>query len=199
LNNSGPANPGKSPNAADDFVTVAKVFKPQGRKGEVAAGLFTDFPKLFASRKRLFALDAHGHRRELELEDHWPHKGHVILKFKGIDSISDAEALAGCEIQIPRSERAALQGDAVYVSDLIGCTVYDSGREVGRIENVQFGAGEAPLLVVKGAKEYLVPFAGEYLEKILPEQKRIEMKLPEGMLELDAPVTAEEKQRQKSK
>lgn len=199
MNNSGQANPGKNPSAADDFLTVAKVLKPQGRKGEVAAGLFTDFPELFASRKRLFALDASGHRRELELEDHWPHKGHVILKFKGIDSISAAEALAGCEIQIPRSERAALQGDAVYVSDLIGCMVYDSGREVGRIEDVQFGAGEAPLLVVKGAKEYLVPFAGQYLEKILPEQKRIEMKLPEGMLELDAPVTAAEKQRQRSK
>lgn len=197
MNNPGPANPGKSPSAADDFVTVAKVFKPQGRKGEVAAGLFTDFPELFASRKRLFALDAGGHRRELELEDHWPHKGRVILKFKGIDSISDAETLAGCEIQIPRSERAPLEGDAVYVSDLIGCAVYDSGRLVGRIEDVQFGAGEAPLLVVKGEKEFLVPFAGEYLEKILPEQKRIEMKLPEGMLELDAPLTAEEKKQQK--
>jgi 16S rRNA processing protein RimM len=199
LNNSGPANPAQGPGTTDDFVTVAKVAKPQGRKGEVAAALLTDFPELFATRKRLFALDAGGHRRELELEDHWPHKGRIILKFKGIDSISDAETLAGQEIQIPRSERAALEGSAVYLSDLIGCAVYDAGRQVGRIEDVQFGAGEAPLLVVKGAKEYLIPFAGEYLEKLLPEQKRIEMKLPQGMLELDAPVTAEERQRQRSK
>lgn len=198
MNNSGPANPAQGSGATDDFVTVAKVARPQGRKGEVAAALLTDFPELFATRKRLFALDASGHRRELELEDYWPHKGRIILKFKGIDSISDAETLAGQEIQIPRQERAALEGDAVYLSDLIGCTVYDAGRQVGRVEDVQFGAGEAPLLVVKGVKEYLIPFAGEYLEKVLPEQKRIEMKLPEGMLELDAPVTAKEKQRQRS-
>ena len=209
MNNSAPANQDKSPGAADDFVTVARVTKTQGRRGEVAATLLTDFPELFASRKRLYALDARAQhrelelrdarqeRRELELEAHWLHKGQVVLKFKGIDSIDDAEALIGSEIQVQRSERAGLEGDTVYVSDLIGCTVYDSGRQIGRIEDVQFGAGEAPLLVIKGAKEYLVPFAGEYLEKVLLEQKRVEMKLPEGMLDLDGPLSAEEKKRQK--
>jgi 16S rRNA processing protein RimM len=52
---------------------------------------------------------------------------------------------------------------------------------------------------VKGEKEYLVPFAGEYLEKVLLEQKRVEMKLPEGMLDLDAPLSQEEKRQQKQK
>jgi 16S rRNA processing protein RimM len=208
LNKRDPANQDKSPGAADDFVTIARVTKTQGRRGEVAATLLTDFPELFTSRKRLYALDARERRelelcdarqerRELELEDHWFHKGQVVLKFKGVDSIDDAETLVGSEIQVPRSERAALEDDTVYVSDLIGCTVFDSGRQIGRIEDVQFGAGEAPLLVIKGAKEYLVPFAGEYLEKVLLEQKRVEMKLPEGMLDLDAPLSADEKKQQK--
>ena len=105
----------------------------------------------------------------------------------------------GSEIQIPRSERAALGSDEFYVSDLIGCTVTDSGREIGRIKDVQFGSGEAPLLVIEGEKEYLVPFAAAYIEKIALEQKRLEMKLPEGMLELDAPLNQEEKQRQHEK
>jgi len=193
LNNPGSANEGRRPAGEDEFVTIARVLRPQGRKGEVTAALLTDFPELFASRKRLFLLDEHGHRREVELEAHWFHKNQVVLKFKDVNSISDAEELTGCEVQAPRSERAVLEQGASYVSDLVGCTVYDSGREIGTVQAVQFGAGEAPLLVVKGAKEYLVPFAAEYIEKFLAEQKRLEMKLPEGMLELDAPLKNEEK------
>ena len=64
---------------------------------------------------------------ELDLDEHWFHKGMVVLKFAGVDSISDAETLVGSEIQIPRSERAALGSDEFYVSDLTGCTVTDSG------------------------------------------------------------------------
>ena len=192
-----------------EFVTIARVAKTQGRHGEVAATLLTDFPELFETRRKLFALGESGkgdqggaaqpNRRKLELDEHWFHKGMVVLKFAGVDSISDAEALVGSEIQIPRSERAALGNDEFYVSDLIGCTVSDSSREIGRIKDVQFGSGEAPLLVIEGEKEYLVPFAAAYIEKIALEQKRLEMKLPAGMLELDAPLSQEEKQRQHEK
>jgi len=196
-----------------EFVTIARVAKTQGRHGEVAATLLTDFPELFETRRKLFALGgaastkqsvaAEPNRRKLDLDEHWFHKGMVVLKFAGVDSISDAETLVGSEIQVPRSERAALGSDEFYVSDLIGCTVTDSGREigrvVGRVRDVQFGSGEAPLLVIEGEKEYLVPFAAAYIEKIALEQKRLEMKLPEGLLELDAPLNQEEKQRQHKK
>jgi 16S rRNA processing protein RimM len=193
-----------------EFVTIARVSKTQGRHGEVAATLLTDFPELFATRKKLFALGggaAQGGgasgtkttRRKLDLDEHWFHKGMVVLKFAGVDSISEAETLVGSEIQVPRSERAALGNDEFYVSDLIGCVVTDSGREIGRIKDVQFGSGEAPLLVIEGEKEYLVPFAAAYIQNIALEQKRLEMRLPEGMLELDAPLSGEEKQRQHEK
>lgn len=179
----------------DGFVTIAKVTKTQGRNGEVAATLLTDFPERFASRKRLFAWAGSGEtRRELELQEHWFHKGQVVLKFSGVDSISDAETLLGCEIQIPAGERVELQDGSLYVSDLVGCTLLDSGRTIGKIADVQFGSGEAPLLVVQGEKEYLIPFAAGFIDRIELEQKRICMRLPPGMLELDAPLSEEEKQ-----
>jgi 16S rRNA processing protein RimM len=193
-------------NEEAEFVTIARVSKTQGRHGEVAAILLTDFPELFDTRRKLFALGGSGlkqsgaaERRQLELDEHWFHKGMVVLKFAGVDSISDAETLVGSEIQVPRSQRAVLGSDEFFVSDLIGCTVIDSGREIGRVKDVQFGSGEAPLLVIEGEKEYLVPFAAAYIQKIALEQKRLEMKLPEGMLELDAPLSQEEKRRQHEK
>jgi len=164
------------------------VLKPQGRRGEVAAELHTDFPERFAERKRLYALAPDGSRREVELESHWRHKGGVILKFRGVESISAAEELAGCEIQIPGEQRAQLEAGAEYVSDLVGCAVFEVSRqprELGTITNVFFGAGEAPLLEVRGnGAELLIPFAQEYVKQLDRGGKRLEVVLPEGMLEL---------------
>ncbi len=137
-------------------------------------------------------------RRELEVEDLWPHKGLIVLKFRGVDSMNDAELLIGSELQVPSAERANLDAGWTYVSDLIGSTVLDHGGEVGRIEDVQFGAGEAPLLIVANSagRKFDVPFAEAYLEGIDAAQRQVRMNLPDGMLEVNAPVTAEEKQEQ---
>jgi len=145
---------------------------------------------------KLLALPSEtGGSRELEVEELWPHKGLLVLKFAGVDSISEAEALVGCELQVPRSQRSRLQAGWNYVSDLIGCAVLDHGREIGRIEDVQFGAGEAPLLIVRDAakRPLEVPFAEAYLDSVDVERKQVRMNLPEGLLEVNAPLTAEEK------
>ena len=150
---------------------------------------------------RVWALGEDGTRRELTVEQSWPHRGSLVLKFAGIDSISSAEDLQGCELQVPEDQRAQLDPGWNFVSDLVGCVVFDSGREIGRVEDLRFGAGEAPLLVVKaGAQEYEIPYAEAYLQSVDVPGKRIRMILPEGMLEVSAPLTAEEKQeQQKSK
>jgi len=148
---------------------------------------------------RLWALADDGSRRELSIEELWPHKSYMVLKFAGVDSISEAEALVGCELQVPGTERAELEPGWSYVSDLVGCAVFDGDREIGWVQDIQFGAGEAPLLVIKsGSKEYEVPYAEAYLTSTDLEHKKICMKLPEGMLEVNAPLTAEEKEQQHS-
>jgi 16S rRNA processing protein RimM len=184
-----------------EFITLARVIKTQGRLGEVAAEIHSDVPDRFAVGMKLYALDAQNAHRELQIEDLWPHKGLLVLKFAGVDSMNDAEVLIGAELQVPRGERAELERGWNYVSDLVGCAVIDDGREIGRIEDVQFGAGEAPLLVVvsksAGAgKKFEVPFAEAYLEGVDTAQKLVRMNLPEGMLEINSPMTAEEKTQQ---
>jgi 16S rRNA processing protein RimM len=134
----------------------------------------------------------------LQVEEHWFHKGHIVLKFAGVDSISDAERLAGIELQIPAEERAELEAGAAYISDLVGCEVVNRGSVVGVVADVQFGAGEAPLLVVKrGEQEFLVPYAEAFLKSADLAARRIEFELPEGLLEVQSPLNDEEKRRQK--
>ena len=177
---------------------------PQGRRGEVLAKLHTDFPERFEERRQLSGLAANGSRRELQVEEHWFHKGGVVLKFAGVETISDAEQLAGLELQVPLEQRAELEAGAAYVSDVVGCEVWirNAQQLLGTVSEVQFGAGEAPLLVVRakiGAEqEILVPYAEEFLKAVDFQQRRIEMELPEGLLALESPLSGEEKQQQKA-
>jgi 16S rRNA processing protein RimM len=205
-----------TPGTSGVFITLARVKKTQGRRGEVAVEVHTDVPGRFAQGMKLFALPAEAQagrlagliggnekRRELEVEDLWPHKEWLVLKFLGVDSMTEAEALIGCELQVPLSPRADLGAGWNYVSDLVGCTVLDQGHEIGRIADVQFGAGEAPLLVVvDGAgKKFDVPFAEAYLKGVEGigvdlDRREVRMNLPQGMLEINASLTAEEKREQ---
>jgi len=190
-----------SPEANGEFITLARVVKTQGRRGEVAAEMHSDVPGRFAAGMKFFVLPkSQDSRRELEVEDLWPHKGLLVLKFRGVDSIFDAELLIGSELQVLSTQRADLEPGWNYISDLIGCVVLDQSREIGRIEDVQFGAGEAPLLMVANAvgKKFEVPFAEAYLEGVDTVQRQVRMNLPEGMLEINAPVTAEETKEQQS-
>jgi 16S rRNA processing protein RimM len=189
---------------AEKWVWLARIRRPQGRKGEVVADILTDFPEKFEERRQLWLLpEAAGTGassrpattpapREVELAAHWLHKGGVVLHFAGVDSISAAETLAGLVVAIPLAERAPLDDGEVYVADLIGCALVDvAGAEpvtVGEIEDVDRTAGPVALLVVRGASgEVLIPFAKSYLRKIDLEGKRVEMALPEGLADLNAP------------
>jgi 16S rRNA processing protein RimM len=189
----------QKPETSGDFVTLARVVKTQGRRGEVAGEIYSDVPERFAPGMKLLALPREPNkiRRELEVQDFWPHKGLLVFKFAGVDSISEAETLVGCELQVPQSQRSELPAGWNYVSDLVGCSVLDLGRDLGRIEDVEFGAGEAPLLIVRDvARRVEVPFAEAYLDSVDLERRQVRMNLPEGLLEVNAPLTAEEKREQ---
>jgi 16S rRNA processing protein RimM len=186
--------------APEDWVHLARIRHPQGRKGEVFADILTDFPEKFAERKQLWLLGTSGAGggalpREVELIAHWPHKGGIVLHFAGVDSITAAETLKGLTVALPRTERAALDEDEFYIGDLIGCALIDVAAAepvtVGTIEEVDRTAGPVALLVVQGTSgEVLVPFAKSFLRKIDLEAKRVEMALPAGLVDLNAPGKA---------
>jgi 16S rRNA processing protein RimM len=184
--------------SSPEFITVARVIKTQGRRGEVAVETHSDIAGRFKVGSKLSVLTKDDSRHELEIEDVWPHKRYLILKFAGIDSIADAEPLVECELQVSRTERSQLGPGWTYVSDLVGCKVFEAGHEIGKIIEVRLGAGEAPLLIVEaGEKKYEIPYAEAYLQSVDLNGRRIKMMLPDGLLELDAPLTAEEKEQQR--
>jgi 16S rRNA processing protein RimM len=189
------------PHAA--WVLLARIVRPQGRRGEVLADIFTDFPEHFTKRKRVFLRPSPETvpetMREAKVESHWLHKGRVVLKLAQVDSIADAELLRGFEVVIPREERMPLDGDAVYISDLLGVRVIDVSRgraqDAGEITNVEpEGTGPAMLVIRTSAGEELrIPFVRAYLKKIDLEGRRMEMDLPLGLLAMQAPLSEQER------
>ena len=189
------------------FLAVARVLRPQGRRGELTAEVLTDFPERFHQRRRLYLIPPEqvGTRpREVELENFWFLRSRIILKFKGIDSINEAEAIRGYTVAIPAEERAPLESGSVYAADLIGCHVIDLNHDsldVGEVVDLDRGSSlSTELLVVRrrglrgSAREVLIPLVREYLVRMDPEHGRVEMRLPDGLLDINAPMTEEEKQ-----
>ena len=190
----------ETPDSHEQWVWLARIRRPQGRKGEVFCEILTDFPEKFRERRKLWLLGASEdarppqprYARAVQLIHHWLHKGGVVLHFAGTESISDAEQLTGTIVAIPREERAALADGEVYIADLVGCVLVNvadpaAPAMVGEIEDVERNVGPVPILMVRGATgEVLVPFAKDYLRSVNLEGKRVEMALPEGLVDLNA-------------
>jgi 16S rRNA processing protein RimM len=124
--------------------------------------------------------------RLLEVERSWIHGGNVVLKFRGVDSRTDAEALEGAEIWIPMEARPPAPDGEFYLSDLIGCKVLTrEGKELGDVEGWQEYGGP-PLLEVGGAREILIPFVRAICVDIDQAARRITVDLPEGLEELNS-------------
>ena len=169
----------------NDLISIARIARPQGLRGEVIADLLTDFPERFARLDRAYVKRSNGELLILELENSRPHKGRVALKFAGYDSINAAEELRGASVMITRDQLVELPEDTYYDFDLIDCEVTTmDGERLGRVAQVQ-NYGAAPLLTVRdGKRELLIPLVLSICVEIDTAQKRIVLNPPEGLLDL---------------
>lgn len=170
----------------DDLITVARIARPQGIRGEVIAELLTDFPERFAKLTELRLGWPNGKTAVIGLEKARPHQGRILLKLQGYDSRDEAENLRDARVLVTRNQLVQLPADSYYDFDLVDCLVTTAtGLAVGKVAGVQnFGA--APLLVVKDedGKERLIPLASSICTEVDVVNKRIVIEPPEGLLEL---------------
>lgn len=199
----------KPPAEDQNWVQVARILRPRGNKGEVLAELFTDFPARLSSRLQIFLRQAQNEPRAIGLQNFWVdrnHPEHGIFHFEGCSSIDAAEKFRGFEVLIPIVDRVKLPVGKYFVSDLIGCSVFENPvtqtklsspacameeapRMVGTVQDVYFpgeGTAGTPLLQVQtAAGELLVPLAEDICRRIDVAARRIDVTLPEGLSDLN--------------
>ena len=170
----------------DRAILVGVLARTQGNRGEVIVNLETDFPEeRFREGAQLMTRRADGTPATLEVASMRMHQGRPVIKFAGVESMDDAERLAGCELRIDEDETEPLPAGQYYHRDLIGCTVVtEGGEQVGTVSAVEGDRGAARL-VVKGRRgEVLIPLAETICAIDIP-QRRITVRPPEGLLELN--------------
>lgn len=197
--------------STSDWVPVAHLLRPQGRRGELLAEPLTDLPEIF-STSREFLLASPGGQSpapgdsRIQVQEHWfptgNNAGRVVLKLSGCDSISDAEGLSGMHLLIARHQLPTLDADTFFVGDLVGCTVFDSNSPIGIVSAVEFPTGPdgrtrledaAPLLAIDSPRlpqddatepePLLIPFVRAWLDSVDIPARRIDMRLPSGLVD----------------
>ncbi len=168
----------------EDLITIAKLVKPRGLRGEIVADILTDFPERFDNLKRVAIVHPNGETTEIEIEKFWFQKNRIVLKFAGFDSIEAAETLRGSEICVAESEAVELEDDEFFDWELIDCAVETvEGTRIGTVREVMRTGGTEILVVAGEAKEYLIPFAETICTSVDVEKKLIKVDAPQGLLD----------------
>jgi 16S rRNA processing protein RimM len=175
----------------NQWVTIARLGRAWGSRGGLIAFSLTSWPERFQQLGEVF-LFLHGALvggGRFQVESVREQSRAWVFKFRGVDTISDAELLAGAEVRIPFAERVALEEGEHYLSDLIGCEVRDrrTGDLVGHVTGWQDAGGAGLLEVGDGKEPLLVPFARNICVEIDTVAKRIVVELPEGLRDLNRP------------
>ncbi|HTF26459.1 MAG TPA: hypothetical protein VK937_21500 [Candidatus Limnocylindria bacterium] len=194
------------------WVLVARILRARGNKGEVAAEILTDFPERLTRLREVFvghADDGKNEPRRVSLKTCWlsqNHRGQAVFHLEGVNSISEAEKFRGLDVLLPFEQRMAPPAGQYFVSDLIGCSVFENPAVppimssspcsigeapslLGTIRDVQFPGEEiygTPLLEVEtSGGEILIPLAVDICTKIDTKARRIDVVLPEGLRDLN--------------
>lgn len=202
----------QSDSHSDQWLVAALLLRPQGRRGELLAEPHVPF-ELFSSQRQMWLATAEDAEPAEDsarlLEQAWQplgkNAGRVVLKLVGVETISDAEALNGKYLLLRAADLPTLEEDTFRVRDLVGCSLFDGGRQVGTVVDIQFPVAadgrtrlqDAPdLLAVlpteqsiqgadatpeEDAETVLVPFVRAWLLNVDTSAKRIEMQLPPGL------------------
>lgn len=170
-----------------EMVVVGHVARVHGLRGGVVINPATDFPESrFAPGSVLYRSGAHGAIERLRVATSRMHRGRPIVVFEGIESIEDAEPMAGAELRVPEASLERLPEHTFYQHDLIGCRVETrAGATVGIVERVEGDGGASRLALTTGEGEVLIPLAAEICVSVDIAQKIVVIEPPAGLLELN--------------
>ena len=169
----------------EDCYQLGYVIKPHGLKGEVQVYLDVDYPQNYTTLESVFVQKGQG-LVPFFIESIAVRGEKAIVAFEEIETLEEAQSLKGLSLFLPLTGLPSLTGDQFYYHEVIGFRLIDESLgEVGLVKDV-FDGGKQVLLSVMHAskKEILVPIQDELIQAIDKDGKTIQMKLPEGLVDI---------------
>lgn len=162
---------------------IGQIVNTFGIKGFVKVNPFVDDISRFDDLKKVY-IKKQKVLKELEVEEVKYHKNMVLVKFKGIDKVEEAETLRNSYLEVDRENAIDLQEGEYFIADLLGLEVItDEGKVLGKLEDI-FNTGSNDIYVVKDelGKQILLPAISEVIKEINIEDKKIVVHLLEGLI-----------------
>ena len=168
-----------------ELLLVGRVARAHGNKGQVIVNPDTDFPAERFAVGNSVVVEHAGTSTTRRIASVRFQQGRPIIALEGIETMDDAEALAGAALMMPASELGPLPGRTYYRHDLVGCEVKDTaGRSIGRVTGVEGPLEQSRLVVAAGTGEALIPMVEGICVSVDTAARVIVVDPPEGLLEL---------------
>jgi 16S rRNA processing protein RimM len=176
-----------------DLILVGRVARAHGNKGQVIVNPETDFAEDRFEAGSLLIVEHAGTTAERRIVSVRFHQGRPIVAFEGVETMNDAEALAGAELKLPADALPPLPANTFYRHDLIGCEVRDvAGRVIGRVSGVEGSLEQSRLMVESERGELLIPMVDKFFVKVDTAAKTIVVDPPDGLLDVNARTSGSE-------
>ena len=168
----------------EKYLEIGEIINTHGIKGELKVIPLTDDPKRYEKLEWVY-VDKSGILERYNVERVKYFKGVILLKFKEINDIIQAERLKGLFIKVDRNNAIQLPKDSFFICDLIGCQVFDAdGKKLGQIKEViKTGSNDVFVVSDKSGREILIPAMKSIVNEISVEEGKMFVTLPEGLVE----------------
>lgn len=172
--------------AAERYVSVGRILKPHGVRGEVKVEPLTDDPERFKQLDRVFCLKPNGERVPLHIEGARSAGSETVLvKFREYAAPEPANALRDCMIQVPRSESPSLPAGKVYYADVIGMTARneETSEPIGTIRAIYTAGNDLLEIRTPEGADLLVPWVDAFVTRIDASGRELWIRPVPGLLE----------------
>ena len=162
---------------------IGQIVNTFGIKGFVKVNPWVNDVTRFDDLKKVY-IKIRKSLKELEIEEVKYHKNQVLLKFKGVETVEQAEMLRNAILEIDRKDAIPLEEGEYFIADLLESEVYtDEGEKLGILEDI-FNTGSNDIYVVKNelGKSILLPRIKDVFKEIDVENKKIIVHLIEGLI-----------------
>ena len=166
-----------------EFLEIGQIVNTFGIKGMVKIKSFTDDITRFDNLKKVY-VETNKVKKQYEIEEVKYHKEMVLIKFREVNKLEEAEMLRNSYLMVDRKNEPKLEEGTYYIVDLLGIDVYsEEGKLLGKLEDI-YNYGSSDIYVVKNelGKQLLLPAISDVIKEINLDEKKIVVHILEGLV-----------------